>query len=151
MCLLSCHLAEIWPFVIFQFKTFSHPRLFVIIFEENGVFPIVRPGSLVRNSPQLLAPWITGLCLTGILVSPPRCGIGMIVYLVERILEQQIEASNWSRACTGLGPSPRGLPQMLQLPAFNLLCLTKIWLTNRKNQSWSKLPETARKLIENIV
>ena len=37
--------------------------------------------------------------------------------LVERILERQIKASHWSRACTGLGPSPRGLPQMLQLPA----------------------------------
>ena len=37
--------------------------------------------------------------------------------LVERILEQQIEASYWSRACTA---SPRGMPQMLQLHALAL-------------------------------
>ena len=53
--------------------------------------------------------------------------------------------------------SPWGLPQMLQLRAwdwglytFNLLCQKTIWSKNGKEQSCSKLPKMARKLIENV-
>ena len=52
-----------------------------------------------------------------------------------------VESLHWTWAF------PRGLPQMLQLPAQ--LVLEKKISKNGKNQSCLKLPEMARKLIEN--